>query len=566
MPQMPQLGDIMLGVSRSVLGAAPGVFGPDTRGETDSIDAVLKEVEAGLPNEYSSRIDDAQKNQDFYDGDMIKHLRFKEAEIQWDHDNRRKRTRLLTRRIVDVLCEHLYNPGPQRRLESSKLADAWLGEQYTRNHIDAVMQEADRLSTLNDVAAIKVVPSGNENGQPGPSGLNAPVRLQLYGAEEFAVWCHPDDPTTPWVVCTIDKFNEQKRMQVWTDQHVWTFTSKPLAKNQTAGGRVMQFRPELSFDNPYGTLPFAFVHYSLPVRSFWTEGPGTAIREANDQVNQESTDLSTAVQYYGNPMTLVFNAESGWRPVVRPGGIIAVPPNKQHTMGEGEGPRVESLQHNLDIAGIQGDLDAFISGILEDHGIPRSMVRLDQSAAASGAAIIAEQLPLLTRAMRRRRSFGVYECGLARVCLLVAGNYYGVQELVDAAADPQLQLTWPRIEIPVPGQEQDNSDLFELDEGFSSELGVMMRRHGLSREQAMAELKQVAKDKAWYAKLKQKYGVQPGEGEAPAVPGGGAAAAAPDAGEQDTSGAGNPTEGNGSDQGVSRDENQVAGAADGTGD
>ncbi len=54
----------------------------------------------------------------------------------------------------------------------------------------------------------------------------------------------------------------------------------------------------------------------------------------------------------------------------------------------------------------------YVDRILEDHGVPRSAVRLEQASAVSGEAIYAELFPLLAATKTRQRPFGYYESEL----------------------------------------------------------------------------------------------------------------------------------------------------------
>src|SRR3954454_14743189 len=83
---------------------------PTVSSETVDLRAVLSEVEAGLPNE-RDRVGCAQLNLDYYHGDNERHLDFREAENAYDYQRRPKRCTMLTRRVVEVLTSHLYNPG-----------------------------------------------------------------------------------------------------------------------------------------------------------------------------------------------------------------------------------------------------------------------------------------------------------------------------------------------------------------------------------------------------------------------------------------------------------------------
>jgi len=469
----------------------------------------MDSIRDGLTNEFNPRIDDAIRNQRFYEGKTEQYIRYRDAENVWDHEQKPKRTTNITRRAVNALCEHLYVPGPARRVENSEEADAWLQSVYEANHVNAKFLRADRLSTLNDVAMFQVAAAGTDatlDPNVAEAMGDAPLIIHVRGSEEFAVWCSPETPTKPWAVCVISMYDETRQFQLWTATNIYTFKTEKLGLSQTTGGRVARYVPEESGENPYGILPFSFFHYELPVRDFWNDSPGTDIANANYQLNMDMTDTANSVSIYRNKMMLAYNVRSDWKPIFTPGCITHVPgmPNQTQT---GLEPRIEALEGTIDIGGSWQDMDEYRSVIYEDNGIPEAAIRMKQQSAASGIAILSEQAPLLTRAQARRSMAMIYEKDLARVCFAVSGAYYDIPENTEVAAQLQLSCTWSEPEIPIPGPERDQADEWEVANNYASEVTVLMRRRGLSRDAAKAELEQVMEDKKWMNDMKKKYGL-----------------------------------------------------------
>jgi hypothetical protein len=484
---------------------------------TKNLALIQKEVEKGLPNE-TSRITQAQKNQDFYDGDMERWLDWHEAESAYDHAGRPKRLYPLTTRVVDVLCEHLYGCPPRRRIAQAS-ADRWLQGAYAENHVDALLHEADRLATLNDVAMLQVSArggpaaildgDGNDTGEFTP---DAGINIHVHGSEEFAVYADPADPRKPWCVVTITRFDERTRYQVWTAEEVATYYTRQAV---ASGGRVAEYDPAQSGRNPYGILPFVFFHYRVPTRDFWTAGPGSGIQQSNAAINSALSELALTILTEGRTILVGVNMQAGERLVLRPGGITMLPASPA-ALANGLEPRLDQITPIVDIAGQWLDAQNTLYTTLELHGIPRSAIRLEQQSAASGVAIIAEQWPLITRAKKRRMLAACVEAELARVCLQVAGNYYGRGDLRAAALDPKLTLGWPEVQISMPGPDKDTADDWELSHGIKSKIQVLMDRRGLTREEAIAELAQIQEDN----EALQAMGIDPAPPK-PATPGDG---------------------------------------------
>ena len=86
--------------------------------------------------------------------------------------------------------------------------------------------------------------------------------------------------------------------------------------------------------------------------------------------------------------------------------------------------------------------------------------------------------------------------GLARKILTACGNHYGHAELLDQAAQLNLLLAWAEPRIPIPGPDRDQSDEWEMQVGIKSRITVCMERYGLTRDQAIKHIEQVAEDEA----------------------------------------------------------------------
>ena len=85
---------------------------------------------------------------------------------------------------------------------------------------------------------------------------------------------------------------------------------------------------------------------------------------------------------------------------------------------------------------------------------------------------------------------------LAKKILTCFGNHYGKPGYVAAAKQLQLLMAWCEPSIPVPGEDRDKTDEWELSMGLKSRVSLCMDRYGLSEDQAIERLKQVAAQEA----------------------------------------------------------------------
>lgn len=464
--------------------------------------AVLREVARGLPNE-AERICEAFENLRYAELRQDLDEQKREGETQFDFVRRPKKATGFLHQVLGRLCSHAYNPGPHRSTGDAAL-DPILEQAYADNHVDSLMCEAERLSTLNGVAAIQVRWQGDRKP-------DRPIDLQLWGAEEFVVFESPDDPREPGAVVTIDRVDETTRYRVWFADAVHTFaTAKAGGEDgrQTAGGRVALELYGSPAPNPYGFLPFTFVPYRPQVRQFWTPAPGTFLRRAEETVNRELSELAEAIVKYSCPIGWFRNVGPEFNPEIGPGRFIRLTRGGPAYGGEGfsdQGePEAGYLQAELAIEAIWQDARNTLDQVAEACNLPPTALRLDYADAPSGVSIVARAFPLLERARQRRPIYQRAESDLARTIGAVTAARTGNAALEAASKKARVLLAWPEPRVPIPGPDRDESDAWEVNLGIKSRLQVIEERYGLTREQAEDHLEQVAEDERTAAAILPK--------------------------------------------------------------
>lgn len=455
-------------------------------------DAVLREVERGLPNE-RDRLATAIENQAYADLEYGPYDERREAETEFDFLRRPRKQTGFLHQVLGRLCSHTYNPGPRRSAEDPAL-DALLQQVYEQNHIDALMHEAERLSTINDVAAIQV--RWTAGRRP-----DRPIDLQLWGADEFAVFASPDDPREPEAVVTLDRVDHTTRYRVWFADAVHSFTTDKAGGGDgrdTKGGVIAREVVGSPRPNPYGILPFAFVPYRTQVRQFWTGGPGTFLRNAEATANRELSELAEAIVKYSCPVAWFKNVPPEFNPELGPGRFLRLMRGGPSYGGDGYEnsgePDVGYLQAQLEIEAVWQDVRNTLDQCAEACDLPPSALRLDYTDAPSGISIVARTFPLIERARQRRPIYQRAETELARVVRGVHAAMTGAGP--SPATSVRVLLSWPEPRIPIPGPDRDTSDAWEIGLGSKSRIQVIEERYGLTREQAIAHLEQVAEDEA----------------------------------------------------------------------
>ncbi len=446
------------------------------------------EVLAGLANE-RGRLYSARVCSDYYALENAKHLPRREAESSADYYDRPKKIIPFARRVVQVLSKHLYSPGPTRQIKGDKTATDWLNQVYADCLINALWQRANRLSLQGGAAAFQVAASGDPK---------RPIKLTLWGADEFAVW--PDAASPPEFVCTIDAYDNQRTYTLWSADEYRVYKTKKFGgpDANTAGG-VLPSRVG-GGRNPYGVLPFAFDHAELPIHSFWEGGIGDYLSTANGQADEQLSTLALAIKKFLTPIGIAENCDPEFQVVNKLGAFVKLRSVLASLGLEGQSaPKLSYLQAQLDITGAWDDIHSSLMLVLENLGIPKAAWRMETAQAMSGIAIVVEQLPLIERAREKREPARVYETELAKVVLTCAGytdesggRYANAESLAAAAEDLELLLTWPEIQLP--SIDRDNADQHAIQMGLTSRLMVIQDRYGLNREQAIERVKQIRID------------------------------------------------------------------------
>ena len=448
---------------------------------------IAKEVESGLRN-HRPRLACAIENQAFYDLESDRYQPRREAETEFDFAGRPRRQSGFVQQAVDRLCEHTYNPGPQRHVVGDGLADSLLTQVWETNHIDCVMQHAECQATLNDVCAVQIKCTEDPD---------KPVDLQLWGGDEFTVFTDPEDPREPFAVVSIDRYNERTRYRLWFEDEVRTYLTEQYQSDKTAGARIA-LETKKRERNTYGCIPFTFLHYRAPVRVFWTPGPGTFLRKAELRINDRLSELDELIGKYGRPIGVFRNVSPTYTPEIGPGRFLRLCRGGTGYTGEGYAdggePSAEYLQAQLAVEAIWLDLEKYIKQVAAAINLPFTALELQYDDAASGIALVIKSAPLLTRARQRRPIYQLSERSLARKVLTCVGNHHGQADLVTQAKSLELLLAWAEPRIPIPGPDRDQSDEWEMQVGIRSRVSVCMERYGLDHDAAIEHIKQVAED------------------------------------------------------------------------
>jgi len=473
-----------------------------------------EEVETGLEGE-TEAMDRARERKDFYDYDGKKYNKYfrRDSESWEDWHERSHRQSGFLRKCIDKLCANLYQPGPSRKW-SEPSGDEFLQGVYRQNHINALMLEADKLSTLNTVIAIQIDAGDatlgyDEEGSPLSDYAVKPITYRLWEQQNFWAWTSPDDDRVVEAVCVKDMYDTQVRYRLWSDTEVWTFLTKlqqPGLKGgrPTSGGTAAELKTRKTHD--YGCLPFTFIHYDLPVNGFHSvKAPGNFLVTAEIAIDNRLMKTDESIDKHMNPLPWVKGADENLKIIKGPLRFLRLPREQGQFTDQGYQPgdhvEIGQLEMHIDVAGCWDDLDKYDRLSMEAVGLPLSSIRMEQMGVASGIALMVEQEPLLKRAEGRRSTFKVYECDLGKRTLTCAGNHYGKPALLKAAETGDHALAWPTPQLAVMTQDLFDLELQKVQQGVSSHIMLIMKTYNVGRDEALEIAKQIKEDAEELAKL-----------------------------------------------------------------
>lgn len=463
---------------------------------------IEREIEAGLPNQIG-------RMRDAYDCGRFDSGRFEEYPTR--HKDMRyrspavRRTSLIMRRIVDILTMHLYKSQPTRKLRDPAVS-TWLETVYRRNRMWAKWRRAERLALIGGFAAFQFA---------GSTDPTAPLDINLWGADQLAFWVDPLNPTKVQAVATVDFADNQRHLTLWTKEQIVTYRTEKGAIHPAFGS--VTFRPT-NFNgkparrpNPYkdrdgeGIIPFSFMHWQYPCTDFETNSPGLNLKELNEHVNERLDNLGDSIYFNCKPIGVAEGVDDGWTPPaeLRPGDFLKLPAEADLS-GTGPTPTLRYLMPDLAyVTKDWEDMSAFLDHTLETYGVPPSLIRMVQSGARSGAAIMTEQLPILGWVEGRRADWASYEEDAAETALAVAASHLGANGLFDDAAmlldaldDWSFTLRWPALYVQLPGPDRDRADDWRIAHSQISLIGIKQEREDLTEDEALEAIAKVAKQNA----------------------------------------------------------------------
>ena len=371
----------------------------------------------------------------------------------------RKRQINITRVIINALS-NLYAKRPVRTLvgaTSGNVQRALVGDEEAgikglwSGLYDLQLLQVDRFTRLEGTIAVRPFFAPRWPGK---------VRLVVFHSDQLRVVM---DESRPWqplaVIERVKPFDARGHVMIWTD-HSWL---KRDSNGKITGGQ-----------HTIGRIPLVFFHDGLPSGSFFIEGRGRELCDANAAINGKLTDLEENYQYQSFAVPQVVNHHDldgeedivlGPRRVLEFNGVQA---------GQPHGLEFKAPPSRL--GDLRGEINADIESQFRINGVPMSALGAAiEQRALSGEAIRESMRPILRDFEQRGILFGPLDEELADVSLRVRAEHDP-----DFSYDPQVEAPLYAIdyqEPTLPAQLRDviMKDEFDIAHGAKIVPDLMLR-------------------------------------------------------------------------------------------
>jgi hypothetical protein len=466
-------------------------------------DAIHAEILGGLKNE-RPRLDAARMARNYYEGNVEAYQTAYERELGV-HGSAKDyvyRSIPFVRAIVDAKIRRLYMSDPKRTITDQPTATEYLNDVYSKARLTPKLKDSLKYAALGGVAAIQVEinQSSEESHLEELKALRRPaVNFRLWSADEFCVWCSPDEPISPYAVAVLDRYDNQTRCRLWTPEVLVTYTSKKWdGSTNTAGTRVFE---EISREeNWLGLTPFFFQWWTQPTKDFWVWAPGPELVRVNQQADARLTKIADDTMFT-RPITYARNVHENWRPPARivAGAIEKLTGIIPETIGDAayDGPSIETTTPDLNyLLSDREELESYLDVQAELHGVPKEQWRNRPNGATSGVAIISEALPVIEFCETQQVLMEDTEKDAGLLTLMVVNAMLGGNaDMTAAITNYDLTVQWPPLTKNRPGDEFDKHIQMRAVNGWDSPIQSQMQLTGSTEAEAIEHFERMAEHK-----------------------------------------------------------------------
>lgn len=371
-------------------------------------------------------------------------------------------------KVVITRISKIYNRSPKRIFKGNQSDIDFVNNLYKEIKIDQKWKKINRyINAVNDV--ILQVVWRKEN-----------IDVDIITPNIVSVIQNPDNPTLVEAL-KIEKQladtvgSDGKTVAFWSDEKHFLLDEHDNAYSVVGNSERV---------NPYGKLPFVFIHRQIPDVNFWDETSGSDLYEASLIIGVRNTLLD----YYSVWNSFKQLAVVSQDPL--PEGITLDPSTAIQTTSQGGSIQVLDFQANF--SQLRDDLKALAGGLLNNYGLSMDAWNENKPTEYSGKALRIKNEFLEELWQDQIQVFKDAELDLFNMIKFIYEFHSGNKlncELV--------QVKYPPIVAYFDEFEQLNLDVAKVKAGFEDAAVIYAKYHEMEDiEEAREEMLEVAKRNA----------------------------------------------------------------------
>lgn len=393
---------------------------------------------------------------DYYEGDQLRYIPLNPAEDLIDFQDRKPFLSYtnVTKHVVDALS-YTYSTPPVREIKSSSEIAATINEFINSEAYNNTLQYIDTLTRLLGVVHVRPIILDDNS-----------IYLDVWLPQNVTVELGGIDPTKPSKLITDSYANDVGGRIVHSREAFTRDYIESLAKEKMG---IFNRTPRV--ENPLQEIPFVRFANSYDKNTYWVDGIGRDLVNANRQINILLTDLNWLIKNQVHSQMVIIG------PLDK--GDIQFGPNRVINITSENGD-AKFISPDAKITELVETIKMEVGIIYNTFGL-EALNPLSVQSNQSGVAIVMSKASVREDRQKRAKLFTAYEKELIR---LIAKSYRVYKQYTINEDELDTSIQFDRIQS-IPSDVEKQYEQHQLQYGIISPVDVIMRLRGVDREEAL---------------------------------------------------------------------------------
>jgi hypothetical protein len=360
------------------------------------------------------------------------------------------RTRFCPFKSINEEVADLYTDDPTREFEGPSME--FFQETYERIDIDTLMELANIF--LNAVNEVLLYVKRVDDNQ---------IDVDFLPPHVVTVLCDSDNPTIPVAVYIKRRWDASE--DYTPSNRYWMVWTNSLHYILNGNGSRSPIEGNEGMLNPWGELPFVFLHRKRPIDGFWNNSTGNSLFEFT--ISYGICDVMNNFTKFWSGFKQV--AAFGDRVVIPSGMLLS--PDVAMTV-EGDSVSVTTLDFQINLDQLSKDMQTQIAAISQEYGI--DMGNYSMSEKESGRAIYIRNTKLQKI---RKKQEKVLRAGEIRLFELTKGINAILNGKQPESDTTEMNLNYAEMKAYVEPKEELDIQAQEIELDLADKVEVFMERN-----------------------------------------------------------------------------------------